>query len=52
MIVDSKTFDNGTICATEQAIVVDLNIQQMAIRELKNNGAYFLNSEEKAKMEK
>ncbi|GMB09479.1 acetaldehyde dehydrogenase (acetylating) [Thermolongibacillus altinsuensis] len=52
MIVDSKTFDNGTICATEQAIIVDQNIKQMAIRELKNNGAYFLNEEEKAAVEK
>ncbi|TYR78909.1 acetaldehyde dehydrogenase (acetylating) [Priestia megaterium] len=52
MIVDSKTFDNGTICATEQAIVVDRNVQQMVIRELKNNGAYFLNEAEKAAMEK
>ncbi|WP_028783835.1 acetaldehyde dehydrogenase (acetylating) [Thalassobacillus devorans] len=51
MIVDSKTFDNGTICATEQAIVVDQNIKEMTIRELKNNGAYFLNPEEKKKME-
>jgi acetaldehyde dehydrogenase (acetylating) len=52
MIVDSKTFDNGTICATEQAIVVHQNIKEMAIREFKNNGGYFLNESEKKKMEK
>ncbi|MBW3110262.1 acetaldehyde dehydrogenase (acetylating) [Bacillus sp. MCCB 382] len=52
MIVDSKSFDNGTICATEQAIVVDRNIQQMVMRELRNNGGYILNEEEKAVMEK
>lgn len=51
MIVDSKTFDNGTICATEQSIVVDQSIKQSVINELKNNGAYFLNEEEKKKME-
>ncbi|WP_027415024.1 acetaldehyde dehydrogenase (acetylating) [Aneurinibacillus terranovensis] len=51
MIVDSKTFDNGTICASEQAIVVDQNIKTMTIRELKNNGAYFLNEVEKTKLE-
>jgi acetaldehyde dehydrogenase (acetylating) len=51
MIVDSKTFDNGTICASEQAIVVDQNIKTMTIRELKNNGAYFLNEAEKANLE-
>jgi acetaldehyde dehydrogenase (acetylating) len=52
MIVDSKTFDNGTICATEQAIVVDRNIQQMVVRELKNRGAHFCSAEEKILMEK
>lgn len=52
MIIDSKAFDNGTICATEQALVVDRNIKEMVIRELKNNGAYLLNSDEKALVEK
>lgn len=50
-IVDSKTFDNGTICATEQAIVTDKNIQQIVIRELKKNGAYIVNQEEKKLLE-
>ncbi|WP_210366970.1 acetaldehyde dehydrogenase (acetylating) [Bacillus sp. REN3] len=52
MILDSKTFDNGTICATEQAIVVDKNIVEMARRELRNNGAYFVTGDKKAKLEK
>lgn len=52
MIVDSKSFDNGTICATEQALVVDKSIKEMVIRELKNNGSYILNESEKAKLEK
>lgn len=52
MIMDSKSFDNGTICATEQSLVVDRNILQVVVRELKNNGAYMLNAEEKAKLEK
>ena len=52
MIVDSKSFDNGTICATEQALVVDKNIKDMVIRELKNNGSYMLNESEKANLEK
>ncbi|WP_173915401.1 acetaldehyde dehydrogenase (acetylating) [Halobacillus sp. Marseille-Q1614] len=51
IVVDSKTFDNGTICATEQAIVVDQNIKEMTVRELKNNGAFFLEGENKKKME-
>jgi acyl-CoA reductase-like NAD-dependent aldehyde dehydrogenase len=51
-IVDSKTFDNGTICATEQALVVDRNIRKLVTREFKNHGAYFLNDDEKQKLEK
>ncbi|MEC1721758.1 aldehyde dehydrogenase family protein [Schinkia azotoformans] len=51
-IVDSKTFDNGTICASEQAIVVDQNVKEMTIREFKKNKAYFVEGEEKVKMEK
>ncbi|MFS0576010.1 aldehyde dehydrogenase family protein [Sporosarcina sp. 179-K 3D1 HS] len=51
-IVDSKSFDYGTICATEQAIVVDRHVQDMVIRELKRNGAYLLSDDEKRTMEK
>ncbi|MGC4377570.1 acetaldehyde dehydrogenase (acetylating) [Fictibacillus sp. Mic-4] len=51
-IIASKTFDNGTICASEQALVVDQSIKEMVIREFKNEGAYFLNDDEKEKMEK
>lgn len=51
LIVDSKTFDNGTICASEQAVVVDKSIREMAIRAFKDNGSYVLNDEEKKLME-
>nr|WP_263328554.1 aldehyde dehydrogenase family protein [Neobacillus sp. Marseille-Q6967] len=51
MIIDSKSFDNGTICATEQSIVVHKNIKEMTLRELKNNGGYLLNESEKARVE-
>jgi len=49
-IVQSKTFDWGTICASEQAIVVDESIKSQVIRELQEQGAYFLNEDEKAKV--
>jgi acetaldehyde dehydrogenase (acetylating) len=51
-IVNSKSFDYGTICATEQAIVVDRNVLELVNRELKKNGAYILTDEEKRIMEK
>src|SRR5699024_3954343 len=31
LIVDSKTYDNGTICATEQANVVDQSIKEKTL---------------------
>ena len=45
-ILDSKTFDNGTICASEQSIVVEACSKDKVISELKAQGAYFLNKEE------
>ena len=45
-IFTGKTFDNGTICASEQAIVVDAPIE-MAVREqFKAQGGYFVNQTE------
>ena len=45
-IFTGKCFDNGTICASEQAIVVDAPIE-MAVREqFKLQGGYFVNQSE------
>lgn len=49
-IIQSKTFDNGTICASEQALIVDQSIKEQVVSELKRQGAYFLNEEEKQKV--
>lgn len=51
-IIDSKSFDHGTICATEQAIVVDQKISEIFIQKIKQQGAYMLSDEEKMKMER
>jgi acetaldehyde dehydrogenase/alcohol dehydrogenase len=45
-IIESKTFDNGTICASEQAIVVKRQVADIAIAEFKNQGAFFLSPEQ------
>ncbi|MBO1001458.1 aldehyde dehydrogenase family protein [Pseudogracilibacillus auburnensis] len=50
-IIDSKSFDNGTICATEQAIIVDKTIKDKFIAKLERQGGYILNNDEKKKME-
>ena len=42
----SKTFDNGMICASEQAVVVDKKIAGEFESFMKDNGCYFLNKKE------
>lgn len=46
----SKTFDNGMICASEQAVIVDEDIQVQFENYMKANSCYFLNDEETAKV--
>lgn len=45
-IIESKTFDNGTVCASEQAVVVERTVSDKVIREFEKQRAYFLSSEE------
>lgn len=45
-ILDSKTFDNGTICASEQAIVTESSIKDKVKAQLIKQGAYILEGEE------
>lgn len=45
-ILRSKTFDNGTICASEQAVIADEPVKDKVIAEMKAQGAFFLNKEE------
>ncbi|MCU7495926.1 MAG: acetaldehyde dehydrogenase (acetylating) [Ignavibacteria bacterium] len=47
-IVYGTTFDNGTLCSSEQAMVVDRPIYQKVIEEAKAQGCYFVAGEEKA----
>ncbi|MGQ9464249.1 MAG: aldehyde dehydrogenase family protein [bacterium] len=45
-ILISKTFDNGTICASEQAVVVEQDIADKVIDEFKKRKAFFLSARE------
>ena len=45
-VVFGKTFDNGTICSSEQAIVAEESIREPVTEELKRNGAHFLSEDE------
>ncbi len=45
-IVHSKTFDNGTVCASEQALLVEPDVAAEIRPYLEARGAYFCNREE------
>ena len=50
-IVMSKAFDNGMICASEQCVIIDQEINDAALELFKKYGVYFVTPEEKAKLE-
>ena len=49
-ILAGKTFDYGTICSSEQAIIVEETVRERALEELRQQGAYFLSPEEAEKV--
>ncbi|MCR5349780.1 MAG: bifunctional acetaldehyde-CoA/alcohol dehydrogenase [Acholeplasmatales bacterium] len=50
-VVMSKSFDNGMVCASEQAVIVDKEIYDEVKEEFKKYGVYFVNKDEKKKLE-
>lgn len=51
-VIASKTFDNGTICSSDQSVIFDDPIvAEKALLLFKENGAYLCSEEEKAKLE-
>lgn len=51
-LIMSKTFDNGMICASEQAMIVDKEIYDEVKQEMIANKVHFLTPAEKTKVEK
>jgi acetaldehyde dehydrogenase / alcohol dehydrogenase len=45
-IIISKTFDNGTICASEQTVVIDDQIYDSALKKFAELGAHICNDKE------
>jgi acetaldehyde dehydrogenase/alcohol dehydrogenase len=45
-IIESKTFDNGSVCASEQSLVTKRDVAKAVIREFERQKAYFLTPEE------
>ncbi|MFF9015681.1 bifunctional acetaldehyde-CoA/alcohol dehydrogenase [Streptomyces sp. NPDC014870] len=50
-IVLSKAFDNGMICASEQAVILDQEVYEQGIAEFQRLGAYVVTAAEKTKLE-
>ena len=51
-IFKSKTFDNGTVCASEQSIIVERSMESRILEEGKKLGCYFMNDEEAGRLGK
>ncbi len=51
-ILTSKCFDNGTICASEQAVVCDAPVESVVREQFKAQGAYFLSAAEAGQLGK
>ena len=49
-LVMSKSFDNGMICASEQAVIVEKEIYQVFEDLMRKAGCYFVSPEEKEKL--
>jgi len=47
-IITSKTFDNGTICASEQTLVIDDEIYDLVLKKFAELGAHVCNEQETA----
>ncbi len=45
-VVFGKTFDNGTICSSEQAIVAEASVREPVLKELAQNGAHILSRDD------
>ena len=51
-ILKSKTFDNGTVCASEQSIIVERAMEEKVKTAAKTMGYYFMNPEEAGRLAK
>src|ERR1700676_4365230 len=49
-ILAGKTFDYGTLCSSEQAMIAEEPVRELALEECRRQGAYFLSLEETEKV--
>ncbi len=51
-IITSKTFDNGTICASEQTVVIDDEIYDIVLKKFADLGVHICNEDETKRLER
>ena len=51
-IVRSKTFDNGTVCASEQSVIVERSMEAPVLEECRRQGIYLMPTEEANRLSK
>ena len=51
-IARSKTFDNGTVCASEQSIIVEKTLEEQVRAEGRRQGFYFMDTQEAGRLGK
>ena len=51
-IARSKSFDNGTVCASEQSIIVEKDMEARVRSEAERQGFYFMNTQEAGQLAK
>jgi acetaldehyde dehydrogenase / alcohol dehydrogenase len=51
-IITSKTFDNGTICASEQTVVIDDEIYDIVLKKFADLGVHICNDDETKRLER
>ncbi len=51
-VLRSKTFDYGTVCASEQSIIVESSMEQQVKEPASKMGFYFMNKEEAGRLAK
>jgi len=52
MILRSKTFDNGTVCASEQSIIIEKDLENEVKKTASGMGFYFMNTQEAGELAK
>ena len=51
-ILRSKSFDNGTVCASEQSIIVEKDMEQAVRQEAQRQGFYFMDKDQAGRLAK